>query len=119
VSVGTRSVLFGVHAFWLHPFFTAEAWRQIYGFPWDVRLWVAFFVHDLGYWNKNNMEGPEGETHVYVGARILSWLFGNAWGEFYKLCGIQEYFKSFLRAAADGGRGKRAASPSPGQQCRS
>jgi hypothetical protein len=53
VSVGTRSVLFGVHAFWLHPFITAEGWRRIYGFPWDVRLWVAFFVHDLGYWKND------------------------------------------------------------------
>lgn len=82
MSVGTRSVLFGVHAFWLHPFFTAEAWRRIYGFPWDVRLWVAFFVHDLGYWKAPNMDGPEGEAHVYVGARILRCLFGDAWGEF-------------------------------------
>jgi hypothetical protein len=43
---------------------------------------VAFFVHDLGYWKSPNMDGPEGEAHVYVGARILRCLFGDAWGEF-------------------------------------
>lgn len=82
MSIGTKSILFGAHAFWLHPFFVAEAWRQLYGFPWDVRLWVAFFVHDLGYWKATDLEGPEGEKHVYAGARILSWLFGDEWGEF-------------------------------------
>ena len=48
MKVGTKSVLFGAHAFWLHPFFVAVAWTRLYGFPWDPRLWVAFFVHDLG-----------------------------------------------------------------------
>lgn len=82
MSIGTKSILFGAHAFWLHPFFVAEAWRQLYGFPWDVRLWVAFFVHDLGYWKAKDLEGPAGESHVYLGARILRSLFGDAWGEF-------------------------------------
>jgi hypothetical protein len=75
VKIGTRSVLFGAHAFWLHPFILAEAWRRLFGFPWDPRLWVLFFVHDLGYLGKPNMDGPEGETHVELGARIMTALF--------------------------------------------
>lgn len=75
MKVGTKSVLFGAHAFWLHPWFVAYAWWKLYGFPWDPRLWVAFFVHDLGYWGKPNMDGAEGETHVFLGAKIMHWLF--------------------------------------------
>ena len=75
VRIGTKSVLYGAHCFWLHPWFVAAAWWKLYGFPWDPRLWVAFFVHDLGYWGKPNMDGPEGERHVELGAKIMGLLF--------------------------------------------
>lgn len=75
MKVGTRSILFGVHQFMIHPLFVAAAWWRLYGFPWDPRLWVAFVVHDLGYVGKPNMDGPEGERHVELGARIVHWLF--------------------------------------------
>lgn len=77
MTVGTRSVLFGVHQFFLHPCFVALAWWRLYGFPWDWRLWLAFFVHDLGYWGKPNMDGPEGEEHPRVGADIMHALTGD------------------------------------------
>jgi hypothetical protein len=48
----------------------------------SVLLWVMFFVHDLGYIGKPNMDGPEGETHPEFGARIMRRLFGEPWGEF-------------------------------------
>ena len=64
MTVGTRSVLFGAHAFWLHFWFLAIAWFRLFGVPWDIRLWVAFAVHDLGYMGKNDVEGRDGETHV-------------------------------------------------------
>ncbi len=80
--IGTRSVLYGVHAFWLHPFLIAIGWWRLYGFLWDPRLWVAFFVHDLGYWDKPNMDGPEGESHPELGAAIMRRLFGKEWGDF-------------------------------------
>lgn len=76
MKMGTKSVLFGAHAFWLHPWFVALAWWRLYGFPWDWRLWVAFFVHDLGYWGRPNMDGPEGEAHPFVGARIMAEVCG-------------------------------------------
>jgi len=82
MKIGTRSLLFGAHQFALHPWFVAVAWWKLYGFPWDPRLWVAFFVHDIGYLGKPNMDGPEGETHPELGARIMGWLFGSAWYEF-------------------------------------
>ncbi len=75
MKVGTKSLLFGVHCWFLHPFFVAAAWTKLYGFPWDPRLWVAFLVHDWGYWGKPNMDGAEGETHVELGAEIMGRLF--------------------------------------------
>lgn len=78
MKVGTKSILFGAHAFWLHPWFVALAWWKLYGFPWDPRLWVAFFVHDLGYVGSPNMDGYQGERHPYFGARIMK-VFGTYW----------------------------------------
>jgi hypothetical protein len=75
MRVGTKSVLFGAHCFCLHPWFVALAWWQLYGFPFDPRLWVAFMVHDMGYIGKPNMDGHEGETHPRLGARIMALLF--------------------------------------------
>lgn len=84
IPVGPRSVLFGAHCFFLHPLFVAEAWRQLYGFPWDYRLWVCFFVHDLGYlfyWCRN-IDSDDGERHVEWGANIVKMLFGESWQMF-------------------------------------
>lgn len=81
---GTKTVLYGAHCFCIHPFFVAAAWRNLYGFPWDIRLWIAFAVHDLGYVGKIDLDGPEGEKHVEFGARIMERLFGKKWGDFCK-----------------------------------
>src|SRR6185436_5824863 len=75
MKIGTRSLLFGAHQFLIHPWFVAEAWRRLFGFPWDPRLWVLFFVHDWGYFGKPNMDGREGERHPELGARIMHALF--------------------------------------------
>lgn len=82
MKIGTKSVLFGAHCFLLHPWFVAAAWWKLYGFPLDPRLWIAFFVHDIGYIGKPNMDGPEGERHVLLGARIMGALFGPQWRDF-------------------------------------
>lgn len=75
MKIGTKSVLFGAHQFLLHPLFVALAWNKLYGFPWDPRLWVAFFVHDFGYLSRSDMDGAEGEEHALLGARLMHWLF--------------------------------------------
>jgi hypothetical protein len=72
MTAGTKSVLFGVHAFWLHPWFVAWAWWKLYGWPHDPRLWAAFFVHDLGYVGKPDMDGPAGKQHVNFGAAWMA-----------------------------------------------
>ena len=75
MKIGTRSLLYGVHCVIIHPIFVAIAWIKLYGFPRDIRIWVAFIVHDWGYWSKNDMDGTEGETHVILGAKIMHYLF--------------------------------------------
>jgi hypothetical protein len=81
MNIGTKSVLYGAHCFFIHPWFVAYSWWKLYGFPWDPRLWIAFFVHDLGYWGKPNMDGPEGETDVEWGANLMD-IFGPEWYRF-------------------------------------
>lgn len=82
MKIGTRSVLYGAHCFFIHPFFVAAAWTRLYGFPLDPRLWIAFFVHDLGYIGKANVDGEEGELHPHLGANIMGFLFGQKWHDF-------------------------------------
>lgn len=72
LKIGTKSVLFGAHCWFLHPWFVALGWWTLYGFPFDPRIWIAFFVHDLGYIGKPNMDGPEGETHPQLGAFLMA-----------------------------------------------
>jgi hypothetical protein len=82
MTVGTRSILFGVHCVMVHPFFVAKAWSTLYGPPRDIRLLMSFLLHDIGYFGCRNMERSEGQAHVELGARIMARLFGREWGEF-------------------------------------
>ncbi len=85
MKVGTKSLLFGTHQFILHPLFLALAWRKLYGAPLDPRLWIAFIVHDWGYFGMSNMDGDEGQRHPELGGRIMARLFGQEWGDFTRL----------------------------------
>ncbi len=91
MNIGTKSVLFGAHCFVIHPLFVALAWWRLYGFPFDPRLWVAFFVHDLGYLGKTDMDGEEGEEHPWLGAAIMGRLFDR---ENYDTIASAEYLLS-------------------------
>jgi hypothetical protein len=92
VKVGTKSLLFGAHMFWLHPWFVAAAWWKLYGFRivtcpstkvrtsiFDPRLWLAFLVHDWGYWGCPDMDGERGERHPMVGALVVKELVWEMW----------------------------------------
>jgi hypothetical protein len=82
VNIGTRSVLYGAHCAIVHPWFLAVACWKLHGFPWDLRLWATFWLHDIGYLSKLDMDGSDGETHVELGARIMALFFGESWGAF-------------------------------------
>lgn len=77
MKLGTKSLLFGAHQFILHPIFVAIAYIRLYGFTFDPRIWIAFLVHDWGYWGKSNIDGEEGKAHPELGAKIMHQLFDN------------------------------------------
>lgn len=79
VKIGTKSLLFGAHQFILHPICVFVAWWKLYGFPWDPRLWVAFVIHDWGYWGSPDMDGRRGEEHPEWGGKVMGKLFGRQW----------------------------------------
>lgn len=78
MRIGTKSLLFGAHQFILHPILVAMSWWKLYGAPFDPRLWVAFVVHDWGYWGRGDVDGIEGETHIWLGGLIMG-IFGGTW----------------------------------------
>ena len=108
MKVGTKSVLYGYHCLLIHWMFVARGWYHLYGFRsvvigrvdihdsklgatyhktvstslWDPRLWLVFFVHDLGYWGKPNMDGAEGERHPEWACGFLNARLGAPWGAF-------------------------------------
>ncbi len=57
-----------------------------------IQLWAAFFLHDIGYWGKPNMDGEEGRTHPELGAKVMGWLFGRKWAMF-TICHSRYYAK--------------------------
>lgn len=92
MNIGTKSVLFGVHQFLWHPLTVGLAWRRLFK-RWPTwRQWVCIFVHDLGYWGKPNIDGPEGRAHPEAGAAIAEYLLGGGYGDF-TLYHSREYSK--------------------------
>lgn len=81
MTTGTKSLLFGAHCFFLHPFFVAWGWWRLFGFPRDPRLWCCFLFHDIGYWGMTSVEGSGSERHVEPGARLVGLLCGNAFAD--------------------------------------
>ncbi len=83
-KIGTKTILFGVHQFLLHPLTLAYCWGIMYKWSdlWNPKLWLTFFVHDIGYWGKPNIDGEEGERHPELGASIMRWVVSSEWGKF-------------------------------------
>lgn len=92
MKIGTKSVLFGVHQFLWHPWTVGLAWRRLFKVWPTWREWICIFLHDLGYWGKPNIDGPEGRTHPEFGAAIVDYLLGKNYCEF-TLFHSREYAK--------------------------
>jgi hypothetical protein len=84
MKTGTKSILFGAHCFFLHPFFVWKAWIKLFGKP-NFPTIISFFVHDLGYWSLDKMDDEKGEMHPYFGANLMHKLFDKN----IKTCGIE------------------------------
>jgi hypothetical protein len=75
MKLGTRSLLYGAHCFFIHPWFVLWGWLRLYGWPRDLATVAAIFLHDIGYWGCAEIDGPEGKQHPRLGAKIMHYLF--------------------------------------------
>lgn len=82
VPVGTRSLIFGVHNVFYHPFTVYKAWLKLYGRP-SLKETICIITHDWGYINCQNIDGEEGQNHPELAGRISRKLFGS---KYEKLC---------------------------------
>ena len=79
MKIGTKSLLFGVHQFMLHPALVLLAWLVYYKrFPRLFQL-CAIVTHDWGYWGCSNMDGNEGSFHPERAAGL--WSYFGRFGE--------------------------------------
>ena len=81
MQTGTKSLLFGVHQIFYHPLSVYLAWLELYGFP-NLKETICIVIHDWGYFGKENIDGPEGETHPEWAAK---------WAHKYLDCGDFRY----------------------------
>lgn len=72
MKIGTKSILFGVHAFWWHPITVLLAWRRLYKRNPRWPELIAIACHDLGYWGCSDIDGPSGKKHPHVGAQLTA-----------------------------------------------
>ncbi len=77
MKTGTKSVLFGVHQFLIHPVIVLMAWLIVYESWPKLHELCAILTHDLGYLGQPNMDGPEGENHPEIAAKWWKGRFGN------------------------------------------
>jgi hypothetical protein len=63
MKIGTKSLLFGVHQFLIHPLFVLWGWVKLYGWP-NWKELICIIIHDWGYWGCADMDGEEGENHT-------------------------------------------------------
>jgi hypothetical protein len=81
MKIGTKSLLAGAHCLLIHPLFVWRAWWRLFGVPWDPRVVCGCFLHDIGYFGRDEIEGTTGDEHVLLGARLMGWLFGPEWAD--------------------------------------
>ena len=82
MTLGTKTLLFGVHQIIVHPTLVTIAWRKLYGsFP-SWRELFCIFIHDWGYWGRPNLKNADGDRHPELGARIAGRLLGPEWSDF-------------------------------------
>ena len=75
MKIGTKSLLFGIHQIFWHPYVVLRAWVYLYGRP-SFKEMVCIFIHDWGYFGKPNLDGAEGSLHPMLGENIAHFLFG-------------------------------------------
>ncbi len=100
MTVGTRSLLWGVHAFWWHPLTVLLAWIKLYGIrSLNWRLLICIFIHDWGYWGCSSIEGRAGRKHPEGPARWADSHLGPDYGR--EVLFHSRYYVANLNQEAD------------------
>lgn len=72
MKMGTKSLLFGVHQFVIHPLVVTLAWRKLYhAWPTFMQLY-CIIIHDWGYWGCSKMDTGDGSLHPLWAASRFS-----------------------------------------------
>lgn len=83
MRLGTKSLLFGCHQFFLHPLFTIIAWIKLSRLGDRGKLTplhiLAITIHDWGYWGCRTIDGKNGTLHPFLGANIMYRLTKSEW----------------------------------------
>jgi hypothetical protein len=80
LKLGTKSLIFGAHCFFVHPVFVYLGWYKLYGRP-NWKESICILIHDWGYWGSDNIDGQQGQKHPELGARIANFLFGDKYNQ--------------------------------------
>lgn len=82
MTLGTKTLLFGVHQIFIHPLLALIAWIHLYrSFP-SWREAFCIFIHDWGYWGKPDLKNEDGDRHPELGAHIARIMLGLEWSTF-------------------------------------
>jgi hypothetical protein len=83
MKTGTKSILFGVHQFLIHPVTVFLAWVWLYRKLPNWRECVCILIHDWGYVGYDQMDSKGGEKHPEYAAGIAYQWLGDY---YYRLC---------------------------------
>ena len=82
IQIGTKSLIFGIHQVFWHPYTVYRAWKELYGPPSWKEL-ICIIIHDWGYWGLPDLDGQEGSLHPFFGAGLALKYLGM---DYYDLC---------------------------------
>lgn len=82
MTLGTKTLLFGVHQIFIHTIMVTWAWRRLYKSWPNWREFVCICIHDIGYWGKPSLKDADGDKHPEFGAKLAGWMFGPGWRDF-------------------------------------
>lgn len=82
MTLGTKTLLFGVHQIFIHPIMVTLAWIILYRSLPTWRELICIIIHDWGYWGKPSLKCQDGDRHPELGANIANYLFGQKYSDF-------------------------------------
>lgn len=82
MTLGTKTLLFGVHQVVIHTVLVTWAWVKLYGSRPSWREFFCICIHDIGYWGKPSLKCADGDRHPEFGARVAGKILGPEWSNF-------------------------------------